>query len=188
MAQINLRNLYAVTFGFVGLPYTALDTRTAATTADPYEPAIVGGTQPERTGLLGTPIHLPCELGGLLLPNEPMIDIAGEKLIVKTPIDGNDGTFKELYSTGDMQVTIRGICVDDNDPDSYPEDQVRRLRNVIEQKQHVRVVNRLTSLWNIEYLAIESYSFPAVPGELGMQGYELRCTSDREFQLNLRAR
>jgi hypothetical protein len=188
MATVNLRQLYAATFGFVALPYTALDTNAPVSQADPFERLSVGGTPPERTGLLGTPIHLPCELGGFMLPNEPMIDIAGEKLIVKTPIDGNDGTFKELYSTGDMQVTIRGICVDQGDPDSYPEDQVRRLRNVIEQKKHVRVVNRLTSLWNIEFLAIESYSFPAVPGELGMQGYELRCTSDREFQLNLRAR
>lgn len=177
-----------MTFGFVGLPYTALEAGSTVVAASAYTPMLVGGTDAERTGLLGTPIHLPCELGGMMLPNEPMIDIAGEKLIVKTPIDGNDGTFKELYSNGDLQVTIRGICVDQGDPDSYPEDQVRRLRNVINQKQHVRVVNRLTALFGVEYLAIESWSFPAVPGELGMQGYELRCSSDRQFALNLRER
>lgn len=186
MAIVNLRRLYGTTFGFVAAPFREESGNRAVTEADPYEPQAVGGQDPERFGQLGAPIHLPCRLGGYDLPNEPLIDIAGERIIIKTPIDGNDGTFKELYSAGDLVVTIRGIAVDESDPDSYPEEQVRSIRNVIETRRHVAIVNRLTSLWNIEHVAIESFTFGAVEGELGMQKYEIRCTSDREFALNLR--
>lgn len=186
MARFNLSQLYATTFGFTALPFSALSTDHEIARAQPFDALEVGGELAPITGLLGTPIHLPLELDGWRLPNEPLIDVAATKLIVKTPIDGNDGTFKELYSNGDYELTIRGICIDDADPDRYPEDQVRRLRNILELRSHVRIVNRLTSLWNIEHVAIESWSFPAVPGQLGMQGYEIRCTSDREFALSLR--
>lgn len=141
-----------------------------------------------ETGLLGTPIQLPCRLDGVRLPNEPLITLSGTKRVVMTEVDGNDGTFKELYSRGDMEVLIQGVAVNDNDQDEYPEDQVRAIRNLIEQPRHLRITNRLTALWNIEFVTVLSYSFPAVPGEIGMQGYELRCVSDRDFQLRLRTR
>jgi hypothetical protein len=186
MAEMNLRQLYGTTFGFVALPFRKETGSVEVTKAEPFQGQAVGGQEPERYGLMGTPIHLPCKLENYDLPNEPLIDITGERIIVKTQVDGNDGTFKELYSTGDMAITIRGICVNEDDPDSYPEDQVRAIRNIIETRRHVKIVNRLTSLFNIEHVAIESFSFPSMEGELGMQAYELRCVSDREFALNLR--
>lgn len=186
MPRIDLFALYNNVF--VGIPYRRLDSKHIIQQADDFTIEGPDQTPSPAVGVLGVPIALPCDLDGERLPNEPLIDITGEKLIVKTQIDGQDGTFKELYSTGDWQVTIRGICVDEENPDEYPEDQVRAIRNIIEVKQHIKVVNRLTALFNIEYLAIEQYSFPAVPGELGMQGYELRCVSDKEFPLRLRIR
>ena len=186
--EYNLRQLYGTAFGYIGLPFDRLSTSTEVGAGQPFDTEVDNNDAPVEYGLLGTPIHLPCELDGVRLPNEPLIDFSRDQLIVMTPIDGNDGTFKEHYSNGDMQITIRGICVDEDKPDSYPEEQVRAIRNLVEKRTHIRIVNRLAALWNVEHLAIVSHSFPAFPGEIGMQKYELRCVSDKEFQLRVRER
>lgn len=187
MATFNLTSLYLRTFGFTALPYGQLDARTQVTDAQRFDALEARQPVGEETGLLGTPIHLPLRLGDFKFPNEPLVELSMQRRIVITDIDGNDGSFKELYSNGDVQVTIRAILVNDDDPDSYPEDLVRALRNVLEERKHVRIINRLTAMFNVEHIAVESWSFPAVPGELGMQGVEIRGLSDREFALNLRA-
>lgn len=188
MARFDIEQLYNTSYGFIAPGWTRRKAIDRIKRAEEYTINSPGETPPPALGLLGAPIMLPCDLDDVRLPNEPLIDIAGEKLIVKTQIDGNSGTFKELYATGDWQVTIRGICVDEENPDDYPEDQVRAIRNIIERQTHVRVVNRLTALFGIEYLAIENYSMPAEEGRIGMQRYELRCLSDKEFPLRLRRR
>lgn len=188
MASYDLARMYAATFGFTALPHSPSSTAPRIVAAPAFQAVDLNGDEAPLTGYLGAPIHLPLELDGWRLPNEPLIDISATKIIVKTPVDGNDGTFKELYSNGDYELTIRGICVDEEQPDRYPEEQVRRLRNILEKRQHVRIVNRLTSMWAVEYVAIESWSFPSVPGQLGAQGYELRCSSDRDLALVLRER
>lgn len=186
MAALNLTSAYLRTFGFTALPYAGLDAQTRVTEAEAFTAEADISARPEETGLLGTPIHLPLRLGGFKFPGEPLVELSMQRRIVVTDIDGNDGSFKELYSNGDVQVTIRAILVNDDDPDAYPEDLVRALRNVLEERKHVAITNRLTAMFNVEHVAIESWSFPAVPGELGMQGVEIRALSDREFALNLR--
>lgn len=184
--DVNIQRLYALAFGYLQLPaYSQLSTRPDITRLSPWT-MDEEGVQPPDTGVLGAPIHLPCTLGDMRLPNEPLIELSAQKRIVMTDIDGQDGSFKELYSNGDMRLVIRGVCVYDDRPDEYPEDQVRALRNVLETRKHVPITNRLTAMWNVEFVAVESYSFPAVPGELGMQAYEIIALSDREFALSLR--
>lgn len=189
MLQVNLQQLYGRTFGFgftSGLPFAPIDTKTEATGAKPFDTWEDNEDQATEFGPYGTPIQLPCKLEDFQLPNEPLISFRQTKNIVITPIDGNNGTFKEHYSNGDMQVVIRGICVDLEKPDSYPEQQVRALRNLLEERKHLRIVNRLTAMWNIEHIAVVDFDFAAVPGEIGMQRYEINCLSDREYQLRLK--
>lgn len=187
MATIALQHVIRDLF-HAGMYTRPLDARPRLVEAEAYTFDDKPLPQAVETGLLGTPILLPCKLDDVQLPNEPLITLSGSKRVVMTEVDGNDGTFKELYSRGDMEVLIQGIAVDDDNPDEYPENQVRAIRNLVEKPSHLRIVNRLTALWNIEHVAVLSYSFPAVPGEIGMQGYEIRCVSDRDFQLRLRTR
>ena len=186
MATYDITSLYLRAFGHIGLPYAKLSAERKVTDAAAFDAEADNTPRAEESGLMGVPIHMPCKLGGYRLPNEPLIELSTQRRIVMTDIDGNDGSFKELYSNGDYQVTIRGVLINDDDPEAFPEDQVRELRNVLEERAHVAITNRLTAMFNIEHVAIESYSFPAVPGELGMQAYEIRALSDREFALNLR--
>ena len=81
-----------------------------------------------------------CDLDGYRLPNEPIVEINGSKTIIKTPIDGQDGTFKELYSKNDWDITIRGIAVnEDEESDDYPEEIVSKLYQLDAKKISVPV-------------------------------------------------
>jgi Domain of unknown function (DUF6046) len=140
----------------------------------------------DKVSNLGTPIFMPCKLGGFTLPNEPLIEIEGSKNIVKTAIDGMDGTFKELYAMNDYRITIRGIAIDENNPDEYPQTIVRQIRRLCESKKSVEVSNLLCSYFDISYLSIEDFKFPALEGYQGVQPYEITCSSDKLFELEIK--
>lgn len=138
----------------------------------------------DSTSLLGTHIFLPCKLNDYMLPNEPLISISGKNRIVKTEIDGNEGTFKEKFSRDDYSILIRGVAINEQNPDEYPTDIVRKLRQLCEETE-VSVVNRLLGHFNVNQLVIESYNFPSVEGMIGVQPYEFKCLSDKTFELEL---
>jgi hypothetical protein len=150
----------------------------------------------EKSSYLGTPIVMPLKMQITPrntaiqmwdFPNEPLIEINNQKKIVETEIDGQDGTFKELYSLGDYNITIRGVAVKDSDEDEdYPEDIVRKLRTINELKNHLQVSGPLFSLFNIKYVSIYSFNLPRIEGAPSMQPYEFMCKSDKVFDLQLR--
>ncbi|WP_317899421.1 DUF6046 domain-containing protein [Aurantibacillus circumpalustris] len=149
-----------------------------------------------RSAYLNTPILMPLkiqisakgeELEYFTLPNEPIIEIRGSKKRVDTDIDGQDGTFKELYSLGDYKITIRGIAVDeDYDREEYPEDIVRKLRTIYELKHHLEVECPLFTIFNIKYISFDDFSLIPQPGEQSMAPYEFVASSDKEYKLELK--
>jgi len=189
--KINLFELYRKAFGFVGTPFvTAPPIKTVPEAGEKKKSNNAGALTPsfsvKQNTALGTPFFMPCKLDGFDLPNEPMIEISGGKNIVKTAIDGQDGTFKELYAMNDWAITIRGIAIQEDGTDEYPEQIVRKLREIFEKKKSVTVVNELLSMFNVNLLSIESVSFPATEGAQSWQAYEFTCSSDKEFDLELK--
>lgn len=134
---------------------------------------------------LNTPFFMPCKIDGFQLPNEPIVSIRGSKTIVETPIDGIEGTFKENFSNGDYQITIKGICVNDDDSDDYPDEQLRQIRKIWDKRTGLSVVCKLLSIYNINHIAIKSIDYPPIEGAPGMQPYQIECLSDRYFDLEL---
>ncbi|MDB0600690.1 DUF6046 domain-containing protein [Tenacibaculum maritimum] len=181
MAKFNLLDAYSEAFGSA---YNSVGTVAVV----PQESSLVKRETPtlnfDRTSILGTPIHFPMQLDGYELPNEPLVSISGKNRIVKTPVDGQDGTFKELFSRDDYMITIKGIAINEENEEEYPEQIIRKLRELCESGS-VEVTNKLLSYFNIKYLAIESYNFPAVEGVM-WQAYEIQCLSDKPYNLELR--
>lgn len=146
-----------------------------------------------KTSLLGTPIFMPCALEfqdkndsvKLDLYGEPLIQVTMNKTIIKTPIDGKKGTFKELYSMNDYAVIIRGYIMND-DGNDYPEAEVRKLRTMLERPKHLRVVNELCRIFGISYIAVESADFPAVEGAQNYQPFQINALSDALFDIKLK--
>lgn len=189
MAEFNLADLYQAAFGYIAKPKPAgigggaqVQLAQGYDRLDRVEIDKRGG----KEGLYGTWIAMPVKLGDLYLPNEPLVSVNLAKMIVETAIDGNDGTFKENYSNGDYQVEIKGLAINDDDPDNYPADIMRGIRGWIEKRTHIPITCALTTLFNINHVAVKGCSFPAYAGDIGVQPYELHCASDREFKLKYR--
>ncbi len=72
-------------------------------------------------GLMGIEFFMPVALNGYQLPLEPIISISGKKTIIETPLTGNTrrGTVKEIITTDDYEVKIRGIIINETAND-YP--------------------------------------------------------------------
>lgn len=141
--------------------------------------------QASKYSVMGTPIFMPCTIDGFDLPNEPLIEIEGGKSIVRTELTGYPGSVKENMGLDDYAIVIRGVAINE-DSDDYPEDLVRRLREIAEKKSSLTVRSPLLGIFNINLIAIERHRFPANEGELNAQPFEFQCYSDFDVELIIR--
>jgi len=134
---------------------------------------------------LGHLIFMPMEIGGVLLPNEPTIMIAGKKKIEKTGLVGSKrrGSVKELIRIDDYSITIRGIALNYNSKKVYPEDIVKQLNDLHLRREALSIKCALTSLLGIYRLVIDDVRFTEMIGVQHAQAYEFLCTSDEDFIL-----
>ena len=172
MAELNIIDLNQTFFSHKGVAFNDIEV--------PNSPSA------ELASILGTPIVMPLTLDGVRLPNEPLISITGKKRIITTPIDGHNGSFKEFFANDDYRIVIRGIAVNEEEEEYYPEKIVRELRKLAEKPSALKVANKLLSYFNINQLVIEEYDFPAVEGGMGLQPYTFTCLSDESFELELK--
>lgn len=118
----------------------------------------------------------------LELPNA-LISIDGSKSIIKTPIDGNDGTFKENFAMNDYVINIRGIITDETNADEYPSEAVYALQNIWKEGKSVIILNELCTIFGIDYMCCEGISIPSPEGAQSYQPFILSGCSDRNFEL-----
>src|SRR4051812_37969472 len=71
----------------------------------------------------GSSYIMPSTINGWQLPLEQLIEINGKKILIKTPIDGQKGTFKEMFAEDDWQIIIRGVLVQDDGTNNFPKAQ-----------------------------------------------------------------
>lgn len=139
----------------------------------------------DRASIIGTDVVMSVRLGDIDLPDSTVIRVTGGNKVIETDMNGSDGTFKELWSKNDYMVTLRGFIVSRND-DDYPKDQVRQMRELADAQESLEVECEATNIFGIERLAIYDYDFPDWPGHPNVQPFELRCKSDRIFELELK--
>lgn len=180
--KFNLLELYQRVFNYIGTPRANLNPQAYI----PGNSLIWPDKKQGPTDLLGQPFFMPTKLDGYLLPNEPIIEIVGSKRIIETAIDDADGTFKEGFALDDYGITIRGIAIDDKNPEEYPWDIMRKIRSIYEKRQAIAIDNELTAMFNIEQIAIYDMRLIGEPGAESYQPYELICKSDKVFELELK--
>lgn len=122
-----------------------------------------------------------------------VVDISNTRNIVKTTIQGRNGTVKEFINNGDYIVNIKGILGNDvfglaengyqKANNKYPTEAVRNLHEICKIPATIPVVHPLLYELGIYDLVIESFSFPATPGKENIQTFELNCVSDTTFVL-----
>lgn len=122
-------------------------------------------------------------------PNEPLISITLTKTIVETATVGKErkGTVKEYICTEDYQISINGVCMDPNDLDEYPTDQVKELHSMFEINDSLEVIsNPFFELFGIRNIVLKEIQFDEMAGEQGLQKYTITAVSDQDFYADLK--
>jgi len=186
MNNFNIIDIYRQVFSYRGIPNLFPVDTTNRVGIPEYDDMEVPDerTDTELMSMLGTPLFMPCKLGDIWLPNEPLITISGRNEIIKTKLTGIKGTVKEYIAMDDYSIKIQGLIINEAS-DDYPEDQVRQIRALCESKEAVKISNRLLTLFDIHQVTILDWDFIAVEGHQNCQAYQIACLSDWPVDLIL---
>ncbi len=118
-----------------------------------------------------------------MLPPTATLQVKFDKNIVKTPLRGGRGEFKEMIGTSDPRIIIRGILI--GEELKRPEQDIRKLKALEEVPSELAVVCDYLGWLGIDYLVIQSLNLPDLKGKPNMQPFELSCLGDKPIELIL---
>lgn len=121
-----------------------------------------------------------------LILNTVIMVIQRRKNIVKTELQGRDGTVKEYINKGDYQVLIRGEIVSEL-PLVFPVDLVTALRNVLDLPSTIEVAGNFLSVFDVDTLVIETYEIGEKAGFRGSVPFRIQAISDDPIELQINA-
>ena len=121
---------------------------------------------------------------GYFLPVETVLELERAKIIVKTNMQGRDGSVKEYISMDDWSLNFKGFFIN-YENDLYPEEKVETLLRIFEKKIPLKMTSKWLSRWGIERVVMENISFPTFEGHANVQPFELRCLSDDPITLTI---
>jgi hypothetical protein len=101
--------------------------------------------------------------------------------IVKTEIQGRDGTVKEYIGKDDAKITIQGVITGDNGV--YPATAVNALVQWWEAPVTKTIVCPFAQNLGITNIVCEDISIPQVSGGYSYQQFTMNCISDIEVNL-----
>jgi hypothetical protein len=185
--QYNLDDVYKQAFGHVRPPFPNLIIESESFGISPAGTLkAIKGTFNLRSKLNAS-YTMPTKLDGWQMPQEPTISIRGSKNIIETPLNRGVRTKNVLeeINLNNYQLKIKGIILNEDDFDAYPDADIRRLREICEKAGNVSIENALASIWNISKVAIKDWDMFEVKGYVGAQAFEIDLISDEDFELEL---
>lgn len=103
--------------------------------------------------------------------------------VIKTEIQGRNGTIKEYIGADDMQISVNGIITGKNGV--YPKNEVIRLKEWLDAP----VAKGVTAWWlnnlGVNNIVIESYSIPQTRGGYSYQVFSFNAVSDTPVELRI---
>lgn len=123
-----------------------------------------------------------------VLPNEPIVSLGLTKTIVETATVGKyrKGTVKEYITTEDWSISIKGLCIDLENIEKYPADQVQDLNDLFEINDALEIEsNPFFELFGIRKIVLKDIQFDEMVGEQGMQKFTITAVSDQDFYADL---
>lgn len=102
--------------------------------------------------------------------------------IVKTNLQGKDGTVKEFISNSDYSISINGIIC--SNKAAYPLDQVVELDKFCKKKSSIKIVHEVLNAIGVFEIVIDSYDAPKSP-YINCQQYSIMCSSDSPIELRV---
>jgi hypothetical protein len=118
---------------------------------------------------------------GLLVFDTVLMMVDQPKNIVKTKVQGKNGSVKEYISDDDYMINIRLLIV--GKPGVMPLDEVSALKKALSAPVPLAINSRWLQNLGIDSIVVEHVSYPQVEGEYSMQAVEIRASSDEPIEL-----
>lgn len=158
--------------------------------AEPIELPIPNfeGLELKKVARTGVEIQVPIEIGivgqELILLEHATMRVRGANVITRRVLAkrGNlgRGSVKELWSTDDYEIAIRGTFKDEN-ADGYPMEMVSRIDTIVKQKRPIRIECKIAYALGISRIVVTSWEYEE-PKD-GWVNYALTAYSDDEWEL-----
>lgn len=103
--------------------------------------------------------------------------------IIKTAIQGRDGTVKEYIGKDDAKVTIQGVICGANGV--YPKEEVSALLQWINAPISKGVTCGYLQNLGIDNLVVEDATIPQIAGGYSYQTFTINCISDLPVELTI---
>ncbi len=115
-----------------------------------------------------------------------LMTVSMTKNIIKTSIQGMNGTVKEYISDGDYAINIKGAIINDKNSNEYPEDDVLTLIEICKKQKNIRVVSKFLENFDITDIVIENYKLEAKEATNNIQFFDINAVSDTPQELIFR--
>lgn len=119
---------------------------------------------------------------GPLNIQDVLITVRNPKNIIKTTLQGRDGTVKEYISNGDYIITITGKIYGAG-MNNYPLEDTQKLIRICDAPQSINVTSSFLKMFNVEDIVIEDPDIPQLEGIRNYQPFTLQCSSDKPLIL-----
>ena len=111
-----------------------------------------------------------------------LFNVNQAKNIVRTSINGRDGTIKEYIGLDDYEVNIKGVICGENGV--YPYDHVKNLVDFCRYDQSLGIISKfLNELFEINEVVIKDYAFEQSEGSYSYQKFEINCWSEKPVEI-----
>lgn len=112
-----------------------------------------------------------------------LLTVTQAKNIVKTKIQGRDGTTKEYIGMDDYQIQINGIITGPNG--RFPSDDVSNLKQILDAPIPIPVASSYLNSLGINSIVVEQYELGQEAGGYSYQTFSVTCSSDVPQELRL---
>jgi len=110
------------------------------------------------------------------------VSVSMKKNIVKTPVQGKNGTVKEYISDGDYDIILEGGLFDEN-PTRYPIEEMNTLVYLCKLAEALPSLSGYIQIFGIHNIVIESFDFKQEKGIQNAQIFTIRAISDEPIEL-----
>jgi len=112
-----------------------------------------------------------------------LVSVSFPRNIVKTEIQGRNGTVKEYIGEGDAMISFRGVITGKNG--HYPKDEVNALKMLIKAPVSIPVVSDYLNNLDIYNIVFDDRSLEQEEGGYSYQTFSLNAMSDYPVELHI---
>ena len=107
-----------------------------------------------------------------------LVSIRQAKQIVKTQVEGMEGTIKEYISLGDYEITINGKLVNEEDPFAAPRAALNDLLAFLNYGGAIEIASKATKPYGIRSVVVMDYVVNEQAGVINEYPIRIRLLSD----------